>query len=138
MKPANPINIQGLDHVVLRVTNIEAMIAFYTDVLGCRLERGPGDFGLAQLRAGDALIDLVDVKGPLGGDGARGPDRAAPNMDHFCVRILPWNPEAMIAHLRAHDVEVGEIVERYGASGSGPSLYIKDPEGNSVELKGTP
>lgn len=137
MQQANPINIQGLDHVVLRTADIEAMIVFYTDVLGCRLERGPGDFGLAQLRAGNALIDLVDINGPLGGEGARAPDHAAPNMDHFCVRILPWVPEAMVAHLRSHGVEVGEIVERYGAAGSGPSLYIEDPEGNTVELKGT-
>jgi len=138
MKQANPINIQGLDHVVLRTTNLEAMVSFYTDVLGCRLERGPGDIGLAQLRAGEALIDLVDIDGPLGGDGARAPDHAAPNMDHFCIRIMPWSPDAIVAHLRAHDIDVGEVAQRYGAAGSGPSLYIKDPEGNTVELKGTP
>lgn len=135
---ANPINIQVIDHVVIRALDLEAMVAFYADVLGCRLERGPGDIGLAQLRAGQSLIDLVDANGPLGRSAGQPPDRRAPNMDHVCLQIAPWNAEAITAHLAAHNVEVGEVVDRYGASGTGPSLYITDPEGNVVELKGAP
>jgi catechol 2,3-dioxygenase-like lactoylglutathione lyase family enzyme len=137
MKKANPINIQVIDHVVLRAKDLGKMISFYSEVLGCRLERGPGESGLAQLRAGHSLIDLVAVDGPLGRKGGRAPDQAAPNMDHLCLQVRPWNPEAVVAHLREQGVEVGEIVDRYGASGNGPSLYIKDPEGNTVELKGS-
>ena len=135
MKKANPISIHVIDHVVLRANDLEKMIKFYSEVLGCRLERGPGEIGLAQLRAGHSLIDLVDVKGPLGREGGRAPNQAAPNMDHLCLQVSPWNPDAVLEHLREQGVEVGEIVSRYGASGSGPSLYIKDPEGNTVELK---
>ncbi len=137
MKKANPINIHVIDHVVLRANDLEKMLTFYSEVLGCRLERGPGQSGLAQLRAGHSLIDLVDVKGPLGREGSQAPNHEAPNVDHLCLQVRPWNPDAVQKHLREHGIEVGEIVSRYGASGSGPSLYIKDPEGNTVELKGS-
>jgi len=137
MRKANPINIHVIDHVVLRANDLENMIRFYSEVLGCRLERGPGELGLAQLRAGRSLIDIVDVNGRLGRKGGRAPDPEAPNMDHLCLKVRPWNPDAVQQHLREQGVEVGEIVSRYGASGSGPSLYIEDPEGNTVELKGS-
>lgn len=137
MKPANPINICLIDHVVLRVENLENMIAFYSDVLGCRLERGPGNIRLAQLRAGLSLIDLVDINGPIGEPTGTAPDRDAPNMAHFCLQIDPWDGEAIIGHLEAHGVDAGKIESRYGARGQGPSIYISDPEGNTVELKGT-
>jgi len=136
MTRANPINIARIDHVVLRVVDLEGMVKFYRDVLGCRLERGPSENGLAQLRAGDSLIDLVDTKGPLGIQGGRAPDHGAPNVDHICFLVRPWDPEAVLEQLRNHDVEVGEVASRYGATGSGPSVYLKDPEGNTIELKG--
>ncbi len=78
MKQANPINVTHIDHVVIRVNDLENMIAFYQDVLGCKLERGPGEAGLAQLRAGQSLIDLVDASGPLGQQGGDQPDHAVP------------------------------------------------------------
>ena len=137
MTKANPINIRLIDHVVVRVIDLDAMIEFYCDVLGCRLERGPGKAGLAQLRAGQSLIDLVDAAGTIGRKTGGAPDRNAPNMDHFCLQIVPWDGQAIQAHLREHGVEVGEIVNPYGALGVGPSLYISDPEGNTIELKGT-
>ena len=135
---ANPINISGIDHVVIRARDLDKMIGFYADVLGCRLERGPGELGLAQLRAGTSLIDLVDAAGKLGRQAGAPPDHGAPNMDHFCVRVEPWDVDAIRAHLEAHGVAAGEVAERYGADGSGPSIYLEDPEGNTVELKGRP
>lgn len=136
MHKANPINIQVIDHVVLRVNDLENMIIFYTEVLGCRLERRAGKIQLAQLRAGSSLIDLVDVSGALGRAAGKAPDPAAPNMDHFCLQVTPWDTDAILAHLEAHGVEAGEPEQRYGATGMGPSIYLRDPEGNSVELKG--
>ena len=136
MSTPNPINVTLIDHVVLRVADMEHMIAFYVDVLGCRLERGPGDNGLAQLRAGDSLIDLVDIGGQLGGTG-HAPDRGAANMDHLCLQVRPWDEATIQRHLEAHDVEAGPAASRYGATGQGPSIYIEDPEGNTVELKGS-
>ena len=136
MNQANPINITQIDHVVLRVADLPGMIAFYRDVLGCRLERGPGELGLAQLRAGRSLIDLVDADGPLGKQAGGRPDHLAANMDHVCFEVKPWDPEAIDRHLRRYGVEPGKIATRYGALGMGPSLYIRDPEGNTVELKG--
>ena len=138
MNQEHPINIRLIDHVVIRVQNLVRMIDFYCDVLGCRLERGPGKNGLAQLRAGDSLIDLVDAAGPPGRQGGGRPHHEGGNMDHVCLQVQPWDADAISNHLMKHDVEVGDVVTRYGALGSGPSLYIKDPEGNGVELKGTP
>ena len=136
MKQANPINITHIDHLVIRVNDLENMIAFYQDVLGCKLERGPGEAGLAQLRAGHSLIDLVDANGPLGQRGGDQPDHAAPNMDHVCFLVQPWDTDSIKAHLKQNEVASGDVASRYGATGMGPSMYLRDPEGNAVELKG--
>ena len=135
---ANPINIAKIDHVVIRVNDLQKMLDFYSTVLGCRLERGPGEALLAQLRAGDSLIDLVDAKGSLGREGGNAPDHDAPNVDHICLFVDPWDPDALLAQLNEHGVECGDIAPRYGATGMGPSLYLQDPEGNTIELKGAP
>jgi glyoxylase I family protein len=134
----HPLNIRMIDHVVLRAADLSKMVDFYCDVLGCRLERGPGEIGLAQLRAGNSLIDILDVAGPLGGPCGRVPDSQGQDMDHFCVQVEPWDVEATRPHLTSRGVEAGDLVNRYGALGNGPSLYIEDPTGNRVELKGPP
>lgn len=113
-------------------------MAFYGEVLGCALEKEQTGIGLYQLRAGASLIDIVAVDGELGRNFPRPPADDAPNMDHFCVQVEPWDADAILAHLRAHGVEAGEVVRRYGALGYGPSIYVTDPEGNTVELKGPP
>ena len=120
--------VKGLDHVVLRVADLDRAIRFYTDVLGCREERRVDSFNLVQLRAGASLIDLILAEDPPG----------AGNMDHFALRIDPFDEAALRRHLDAHGVEVGEVARRYGAEGNGPSMYIADPDGNTVELKGPP
>ena len=120
--------VKGLDHVVLRVADLERAIRFYTDVLGCREERRVDSFNLVQLRAGASLIDLILAEAPPG----------AGNMDHFALRIDPFDEAALRRHLDAHGVEIGEVARRYGAEGNGPSMYIADPDGNTVELKGPP
>ncbi|MEO1246426.1 MAG: VOC family protein [Pseudomonadota bacterium] len=132
----NPINITHIDHVVIRANDLATMLAWYRDVLGCRLERGPGELRLAQLRAGGSLIDLVDADGPLGKQAGGPPDRGAPNMDHVCLLVDPWDTQAIQAQLDRHKVAYEDVGSRYGASGMGPSIYLKDPEGNTVELKG--
>jgi catechol 2,3-dioxygenase-like lactoylglutathione lyase family enzyme len=132
------IAIQGIDHVVLRVVDLERMIEFYCRVLGCSVERRRDDLGLVHLRAGRSQIDLVPVGGPLGRPGGAAPGAEGRNMDHFCLRIESFDQQALVRHLEAHGVRVGEIKQRFGADGTGPSLYVTDPEGNVVELKGPP
>ena len=132
------INILGIDHIVIRVKDVPTMVAFYRDVLGCAEERMNDDIGLYQMRAGSALIDLVDVNGTLGKMGGAAPGEDAHNMDHFCVRVEPFDEAAIRAHLAGHGIEAPETTMRYGAEGTGPSIYIQDPEGNTVELKGPP
>lgn len=133
---AVPFTLRDIDHVVLRVSDVAKMRAFYEGVLGCTLEKIQDHIGLTQLRAGRSLIDLVDVAGPIGREGgpAAGPDGR--NMEHFCLIVEPFEPEAIAAHLEAHGVAAGSLANRYGAEGEGPSLYLRDPEGNGVELKG--
>ena len=134
MSAEPPLRIAGLDHVVLRCARLDTTMAFYADVLGCTLERELPDLGLHQLRAGQALIDLVPVGGKLGGTEPPDPERA--NMAHFCLRIDGPDWEGLGARLRAHGVEFEPPETRYGADGYGLSIYITDPEGNVVELKG--
>lgn len=130
--------ILHLDHLVLRVTDVEGMLAFYRDVLGCTVEKVQASLGLHQLRAGRSLIDLVDVAGPLGKAGGAAAGREGRNLDHLCLRIEPFDEATLRQHLGRHGVSVGAVGSRYGAEGDGPSLYIDDPEGNVVELKGPP
>ena len=136
MTTPNPISIARIDHVVLRVRDLDRMIDFYSTVLCCELERGPGEERLAQLRAGDSLIDLVDIDSDLGRMAGSAPDPAAPNVDHVCLLVDVWDEAAILARLRAHGVEPGRVEMRYGATGHGPSVYFQDPEGNTIELKG--
>ena len=130
--------IVGIDHIVLRARKPATLIAFYRDVLGCALEREVESVGLVQLRAGNALIDIVDVTGEIGRAGGAAPGREGQNLDHLCLRIEPFEPAAIARHLRDHGIKVGEPERRYGAEGYGSSIYLEDPEGNKVELKGPP
>jgi catechol 2,3-dioxygenase-like lactoylglutathione lyase family enzyme len=132
------IPLRGLDHIVLRVVDLEAMMNFYMEVLGCTLERRRDDLGLIHLRAGAALIDLVPVDGKLGLAGGAAPGAEGRNLDHFCLQVAPFDEAAIRAHLEKCGVKVGETARRFGAEGEGPSLYVNDPEGNTVELKGPP
>ena len=132
------IRIREIDHLVLRVLDADRMIAFYRDVLGCAVERSREDLGLYQLRAGRSLIDIVPVAGRLGAMGGAPPGFEGRNLDHFCVRVDPFDAVEIADHLRRHGVEPGPVATRYGAEGDGPSMYIADPEGNTVELKGPP
>lgn len=130
--------VRGIDHVVIRAVDLERMVAFYRDVLGCAVDKRNEPLGLVHLRAGSALIDLVGVDGELGRRGGRAPAGDARNMDHLCLRIEPFDTVALAAHLRSHGVEPSRPGTRYGAEGAGESLYIDDPEGNTIELKGPP
>lgn len=132
------IQIVAIDHVVLRVHDLQSMLTFYRDVLGCTEERRQEAIGLYQLRAGSSLIDLVPVDGKLGRLGGAGPGSEGHNMDHLCLSVADYDEAAIVAHLKAHGVRVGDIGSRYGAQGEGPSIYCYDPQGNMVELKGPP
>ena len=128
--------IAGIDHIVLRTTKLNEMLDFYDGILGCKIERETSkETGLTQLRAGTALIDLVVVDSRLGRSGGGAPTLTENNMDHFCLQLMPISESAIRDHLLSHGIEVGEFDDRYGAQGYGNSVYIKDPEGNVVELR---
>lgn len=130
------IEIRRIDHVVLRVRDVAASKRFYCDALGCTVERESAALGLHQLRAGSSLIDLVPVAGPLGRLGGAGPGVEGRNVDHVALALVAFDANAIGAHLRALGIDPGDVGDRYGAEGMGPSMYIRDPDGNVVELKG--
>lgn len=133
-----PFRLSRLDHIVLRVHDMAAMQAFYCDVLGCTEERRQDEIGLVQLRAGASLIDLVAIDSKLGRMGGAAPGKEGHNMDHLCLSVEGYDEATIRAHLEAHGARVGEVGSRYGAEGEGPSLYLYDPQGNMIELKGPP
>jgi len=132
------IRIRDIDHIVLRVVDLDASLAFYMGLLGCTIERRRDELGLVQLRAGRSLIDLVPIAGKLGSVGGAAPGREGRNVDHFCLRVEPYDHEAIVRELGQAGVPIGESGTRFGAEGEGPSIYVTDPDGNVVELKGPP
>ncbi len=132
------IHIREIDHLVLRVVDLNPMLHFYCDVLGCTIERRQESIGLIQLRAGRSLLDLVPIDGELGRAGGAAPALEGRNLDHFCFRVEPFDEAGIRRVLDAHGIAAGAAESRYGAEGEGPSIYVKDPENNVVELKGPP
>jgi catechol 2,3-dioxygenase-like lactoylglutathione lyase family enzyme len=118
----------GIDHVVLRVRDQARSQRFYEDVLGCTLAKFNERISLIHLRFGDALIDLL----PATEAGPVGPD-------HFCLSIHCDDLKAVADELREKAVALeGDVVQRFGAFGDGPSLYLRDPDGHMIELKPRP
>ncbi len=136
-----PFDILHLDHIVLRTTDIPRLRAFY-ELLGCSVVRDTGpEAGLVQLRLGASMLDLVDVAGRIGQMGDRGaaPGKDGRNVDHFAVRIEPFDGPGLLAFCEAHDIPAHLMTEPLlGADGYGPAIYITDPDGNRLELKGPP
>jgi glyoxylase I family protein len=119
--------VERIDHVVLRVRDLAGMVRFYEEALGFREERRIERLNLVQMRAGASMLDLVLSETQ---------QARIPNMDHLCFRIEPFERDAIVMQLAPFGISVGETVERYGAEGTGPSVYFHDPEGNQIELKG--
>jgi glyoxylase I family protein len=136
LQPTSGLTVSGIDHVVLRVKDIDASLRFYVEVLGCPLERRRDDLGLVQLRAGGSLLDLVPVDGVIGRRGGPAAGSDGHNVDHICLRIAGFDPERTRRHLAGHGVEIESEGVRYGSSGDGWSMSIVDPDGNGIELRG--
>ncbi len=132
------MQILALDHAVLRAADLTAMTDFYTRVLGLGLDREVPELGLVHLRAGRSMLDLIAVSGKLGATGGAAPGSEGRNLDHLCLRIEPFDEAALRARFAAHGVALSEVHDNYGAEGRGPSVYLQDPEGNVIELKGPP
>lgn len=134
-----PFSLQRLDHLVLRTENIASLQAFYM-ALGCTLERDALDtIGLLQLRLGASMLDLVDVNGQLGQSGGAAPEATGRNLDHFAIRIDPFDADAILAFCQSRGIPAHAMHQPLlGADGYGPAVYIEDPDGNRVELKGPP
>jgi glyoxylase I family protein len=132
-----PFSVQRIDHLVLRVRDLDASIAFYETVLGCAVARRRPELGLVHIRAGASMVDLVAVDGKLGRVGGEGPKAEGRNVDHLCLRIEPFHEQHIVEHLARFGIEPkGPASANFGAEGVGLSLYFADPDGNTIELKG--
>ena len=132
-----PFGVQRIDHVVLRITDIDRSVAFFKSLLGCEVVKRRDDLGLVHLRAGTSMIDLISVHGSLGRRGGMAPGVGGRNMDHLCLRVQPFEEEAILAFLKESGVEhAPKVQSNFGAEGTGPSIYFSDPDGNEIELKG--
>lgn len=130
------IRVRKIDHLVLRSSNVPDLVRFYREVLGCEVERElPPESGLTQLRAGDALIDIVSVDSKLGRAGGGPPGQSGNNLDHFCLELAAVSERELRSWLESHGLVCGPFQTRYGAAGFGESVYIQDPDGNTVELR---
>tara|TARA_R110002049_G_scaffold137295_6_gene297223 strand:- start:4262 stop:4663 length:402 start_codon:yes stop_codon:yes gene_type:complete len=125
----------GIDHIVLRTERYQELIDFYCNVLGCSLEITKDSLGLSHLRAGNVLIDIVDVNGKLGKLGGNAPEELGNNVDHFCLQIESRGEQELQDYLNSRGVLCGDFEDRYGAQGMGRSIYIKDLVGNNLELR---
>jgi len=128
--------IKHLDHVVLRVQDLARSVDFYTKVLGCSVKKKNDKLAMIHLSAGGSMIDLIDVQGPLGAAGGAAPEKERRNVDHFCLRVDPFDEAAIVQHLQTFGIAADKAVLRYGAEGEGLSIYCFDPDGNQIELKG--
>ena len=129
MKPNNPIDFRGIDHVVLRVSDVERSLHFYTEVLGLALERVVEDIGVHQIRCGQHLIDLCGVK-----EGKQLAEKDERGIDHLCL-LVHGDFDAIVDYLKSRDVQVTGPMELYGATGFGTSIYVLDPDDHTIEIK---
>jgi glyoxylase I family protein len=133
----HPFSVQRIDHLVFRVRDLDASVAFYEIVLGCSIARRRPELGLIHMQAGASMIDLIAIDGKLGRAGGEGPKTEGRNVDHLCLRIEPFNEQDIVKHLAQNGIEPrGPASENFGAEGEGLSLYFDDPDGNTIELKG--
>jgi glyoxylase I family protein len=132
-----PFALEGIDHVLLLVRGMREAVQFYADVLGCSIEGELLEFAMLQLRAGGALIDLVDVNASSG-QWAVPNIAGGRNLDHLCIAIGKYDVQRLRSHLANHGVEIIEEGTHKGALGHSLSIYVKDPSGNTIELKGPP
>ncbi len=128
--PSGPPEVLGIDHVVVCVSDVERALEFYCGVLGLVKEGTASSGRITQLRAGRSVVDICSGGSPA----SEAPDGR--NMDHFALRIEPFDEDALRAYLGSHGVEIGKAGPRTGAEGRGPAIYIDDPDGNMIELKG--
>jgi len=126
----HPISYHGLDHIVLRVSDITRTLDFYTRVLGMHLERIIEDLQIYQLRCGRNLVDLQVMPA-----GTALPVPSQRGVDHVCL-LVQGDFTAIVEHLKHEGVRITfGPVELYGATGFGTSVYVLDPDGHTLELK---
>lgn len=129
------VRVRGLDHIVLSVADVERSLRFYVEELGLRPERVE-QWRLAEVFFPSVRIDdhtIIDLFAqPPAGDG-NSPPAPGRNLDHFCLVVDSTDLDALARSGRFEVVD--GPARRWGARGDGTSLYVRDPDGNVVELR---
>jgi len=132
-----PFSLLGIDHIVFLIDDMPNALKFYGEVLGCQPGYSYPKIGMEQLWCGNALIVLSDTTHPSAKSKIP-PAKGRSNIDHVCINLSPIEVPDLIAHLNAHNVQIDATAFHGGARGMGNSVYIQDPFGNRLELKGPP
>lgn len=132
-----PFEIHGIDHVVFLVDDMDKALGFYRDLLGCKVGYEYPNLGMVQVWAGVSLIVLWDITHP-GAKRAIPPISNGRNVDHVCLALGRFDPDEMKKFLEASEIQIVEEANHGGARGVGYSIYVNDPFGNKLELKGPP
>jgi catechol 2,3-dioxygenase-like lactoylglutathione lyase family enzyme len=120
------IRVTALDHVVLNVADVERSLRFYVDELGLE------PIHVEEWRKGERLFPSVRVSADSIIDLLAAP-RTGENADHLCLVVEPMDFDALVASGRFEIL--GGPGTRFGARGDGTSVYLRDPDGNLVELR---
>ena len=123
------VRVTSFDHVVLRVRSADRSLAWYKGVLGLASDRED------DWRRGDAPFPSVRIDGGTVIDLVEG-ERTGENVDHFCL-VVEGADMAALASSGDFDVVDGPL-PRWGARGRGTAVYVRDPDGNVVELRSYP
>ena len=122
------VRVIGFDHVVLNCVDVERSLAWYVDELGLEPVR------VDEWRAGQVLFPSVRIDATTLID-LLAADRSGTNLDHVCLVIEPDDLAALGASGRFDVVGDGPVEGLFGAQGFASSLYVRDPDGNVVELR---
>ena len=161
-----PFRLQRIDHIVIRCRDFPRMFDFYHRILGCTIDEPRDEYvnrfggALTHLRAGSCYIDLLaydtnhltdegrEAAKRMHGGGVGLGDKnledvqlssESSTLDHLCLRVDPFDQQQMQSYLEGENVHIVAMGDRrLGADGVGPSVYVSDPEGNVIELKGSP
>ena len=129
------VSVTGFDHLVLTCRKARATRAFYEGLLGFRVTNELPQWGMTELTAGNAVIVLVDATSKEG-EWAASPKGEGENMNHYCLRLKSFDEAGLRTLLARNGIAIEEEQHEHTSEGAEHAFYVRDPDGNYVELRG--